>query len=492
MEKELPKGWCNASLQEIVKSRKGKKPKILSESFFPNSIPYLDIKALEKNVIRQYADKSSSVLLTENELAIVWDGARSGWVSKGIEGALGSTLASLSPKGVKLELLFYFLQSSFELLNTQMRGIGIPHLDPSILWGLNFPLPPLNEQKRIAEKLDALFGHLDILKGRLEEIPKLLKQFRQQVLTQAVTGKLTEDWRKENKNESAVKLLSLIKKDLELNYTELCKNALARGIRKPKNPLLNKKAIAREASSQEFPENWILTRAEEICYLITDGVHHKPNYTNSGTKFLSVKNVRPFKINHSDCKFISDEDHKKFSIRSNPEYGDLLYTKVGATFGYAALIKSHFEFSIFVSLALIKPSRVINSQYLELLFNSDFVFDQARNRVSGSGVPDLHLIEIRDFTLPLPPKTEQAEIVRRVEKLFAFADGIESKYQVLKTEMDKLPQSILAKAFRGELVPQDPADEPASELLKRIRQEKDADKKSNPKTIKKKNLVMTV
>ena len=104
--------------------------------------------------------------------------------------------------------------------------------------------------------------------------------------------------------------------------------------------------------------------------------------------------------------------------------------------------------------------------------NSEIIFMQARERVSGIGTPDLHLIEIRDFRIPLPPIDEQKEIVRRVETLFRKADEIEERYKKAKVFVDKITQSILAKAFRGELVPQDPDDESASVLLEKIRAEK--------------------
>lgn len=97
MEGKLPDGWIKIPFSETVSSKKGKKPRILSSLEFEESIPYLDIKALEKKEVRQFADKGSSVLLNDDEIAIVWDGARSGWVAKGVKGALGSTLAALSP-----------------------------------------------------------------------------------------------------------------------------------------------------------------------------------------------------------------------------------------------------------------------------------------------------------------------------------------------------------------------------------------------------------
>ena len=199
--KKLPTNWVNVHLQDVTINVKGKKPKIQSEVEFEGSIPYMDIKALEYNVIRQFADIESSKHFEEGDVAMVWDGARSGWVSKTNFGAIGSTLVAFKPIKINSNYLFYYLLEKYPFINSNARGVGIPHVDPTVLWSLEFPLPPLPEQNRIVTKLDALFAQLEIIKTSLANIPLLLKDFRQQVLTQAVTGKLTEDFRKQQKWE---------------------------------------------------------------------------------------------------------------------------------------------------------------------------------------------------------------------------------------------------------------------------------------------------
>jgi len=196
MKKGLPKNWIEVSLSEITKNVKGKKPKIQSEIEFEGSIPYMDIKALEYGVLRQYADIESSKLFEEGDIAMVWDGARSGWVSKTNFGAIGSTIVALKPINFNSDFLYYYLLEKYPFINSNARGVGIPHVDPTVFWGLKFPLPPLEEQKRIVSKLDTFFAQLENIKTSMEKIPVLLKKFRQQVLTQAVAGKLTEEWRK--------------------------------------------------------------------------------------------------------------------------------------------------------------------------------------------------------------------------------------------------------------------------------------------------------
>ena len=193
-EGKLPKGWHQKKIKEIVKYKKGKKPRILANEEFENSVPYLDIQAFELGEIRRYADIESSNMLDTNSIAIVWDGARSGWVSKGKYGAVGSTIAALTPVAMNVDYFYHFLRSQFENLNKNTRGTGIPHVNPDILWNIQMPVAPLSEQQRIVAKLDAVFEHLDRVREKLDRIPGLLKNFRQQVLTQAVTGELTREW----------------------------------------------------------------------------------------------------------------------------------------------------------------------------------------------------------------------------------------------------------------------------------------------------------
>lgn len=477
MEGKLPYGWVSINLKESVDFRKGKKPEVLSSEYFEGLVPYMDIQGLEKGIVSYYADSDSAKYFKENDVVIVWDGSRSGLILKPKQGAIGSTLGALSPIGYNTLFLYYFLSSHYEVINSKARGVGIPHVDPTYLWNLELPLPPLAEQERIVAKLDTLFAQHELMKKALERIPKLLKELRQQVLTQAVTGKLTEKWKEGKELENVSQYFKRITEDLSVNYQLLLEKASQNRQTKPRNQTKNKISDKGDPVLSDIPEQWKYLRAEELCYLITDGVHFKPEYIETGVKFLSVKNVRPFKINIENCKYISEEDHLKYIQRCNPENGDLLYTKVGATYGYAAKVNLNCDFSIFVSLALIKPSKLINSTYLELLFNSTIIFNQANYKVSGIGVPDLHLIEIRDFKIPLPTYLEQEEIVRRVESLFAKADVIAASYKKLKEKIDSLPQALLHKAFTGELVAQLPTDGDARDLLEEIKALKGASAK---------------
>lgn len=170
---DLPKGWTVCQLQEIVKTRKGKKPNVLQATQANGLIPYLDIHAIEKNVSRQFADVQSSRIGTKEDIFIVWDGARSGWVGLGKDGAIGSTITALETFAAEQHYLFYFLKSQFDYINSNTRGTGIPHVDPNIFNNIEVPIAPTGEQKRIVEKLEKLLGKVEAVQARLDKIPAL-------------------------------------------------------------------------------------------------------------------------------------------------------------------------------------------------------------------------------------------------------------------------------------------------------------------------------
>ena len=196
------------------------------------------------------------------------------------------------------------------------------------------------------------------------------------------------------------------------------------------------------------PKGWPVVPLEDICTHITDGVHAKPTYTETGVPFISVKDVTTGRLSFDDCKFIAEEDHRQFTRRCRPEQMDILYTKVGATYGRPALVDTKREFSIYVSVALIKPnSKLVDPTFLHEAMASKEVKWQADRSVKGAGVPDLHLIEIRSFKLPLPPMSVQREFVKKTEKIHE----IQRQMQDSLKETDDLFNSLVQRAFRGEL-----------------------------------------
>ena len=191
-----------------------------------------------------------------------------------------------------------------------------------------------------------------------------------------------------------------------------------------------------------------IVNLNDVTSKITDGVHAKPDYTDKGVSFISVKDVTTGTLIFDNCKFISEEAHDKYFKRCNPELGDIIYTKVGATYGRAVIVDVDFPFSLYVSVALIKPIReIINPVFLKEAMVNPAVKRQADKAIKGIGVPDLHLNMIKKFRIPLPPITLQNQFAERIQ-------AIEAQKQQAQASLEKsetLFNSLLQRAFKGEL-----------------------------------------
>jgi type I restriction-modification system DNA methylase subunit/restriction endonuclease S subunit len=165
--------------------------------------------------------------------------------------------------------------------------------------------------------------------------------------------------------------------------------------------------------------DWPFVKLNDICTKISDGTHFKPNYTVDGFKFLSAKNVVGKVIDWNDIKYVDEAQHLQLSKRVKPQRNDVLLAKNGTT-GVAAIVDSDEEFDIYVSLALLRPNQMVIPKFLLYMINSGYVKQQFNSRLKGVGVPNLHLIEIKDIDIPLPSIEEQNEIIKELEPQFEF------------------------------------------------------------------------
>lgn len=518
---KLPKSWLQVCLSDLFLDPKNNiiggpfGSNLKSSEYTSEGIPIFRIQNIGRNI---FIDKNIKYVTEEKANFLSKHSFKSGdiiitklgdplgkacFVPKKYEtGIIVADLirARVDNKNINSKFLVYQLNSPLFIKQFDMftKGTTRPRIKLSVVRELTFNLPPLYEQQRIVNVIEELFSDLDNGIQNLKTAQHQLRVYRQALLKYAFEGKLTESWRKENNPESAELLLKCIKEERKNHYEQqltkwneeviLWEKYDKKGKKpvKPRDQNKNKKAKLKDENLPEIPKSWKYERLEYLTYLVTDGTHHTPKYVDNGVKFLSVKNVRPMVINDSSIKHITQEEHSSLIKRCQPEKGDILYTKIGATFGYAAQIKLDYEFSIFVSLCLIKPVKnLMSSTYLEMLMNSDVVFNQARKRISGTAVPDLHLIEIRDFKIPICSRTEQEIIVSHLEKDLSILKSLEQTVEISLKKAETLRQSILQKAFEGKLTPQNPSDEPASKLLKRIQAEKVKylDKKKKQKVI---------
>ncbi len=321
--------------------------------------------------------------------------------------------------------LFYWLKNPqfVDYTNSVSHGLNMPRLGTKAGQSAPFILAPYNEQKRIADKLDALLARVDACREHLERVPGILKRFRQAVLSAAVSGKLTEEWRKEQK----------------LNN---------------KWPLQKISAITSKVGSGATPRGG------------------EKSYQSSGIPFIRSMNVVFYGFKRNGLAFLDNNqanELRNVEVKSN----DILLNITGASIGRVTLAPSDMEGArVNQHVCIIRPTEVVKPEYLSAYLSSPSMQQVIGAENYGVTRQALTKEQILNFEIPLPLIEEQHEIVRRVEALFAYADRLESRYEAARTQVDDLTPALLAKAFRGELVPQDPNDEPASVLLERIRAER--------------------
>lgn len=187
-----------------------------------------------------------------------------------------------------------------------------------------------------------------------------------------------------------------------------------------------------------------VSKLNDLANLITDGEHKKPDYTISGKPFISVVNITTGELKFDDCKYVSEDDNNKFRRRCNPELNDILYTKVGATYGRSAIVDTNIDFSLYVSVCLIKPKKeIINPLFLMHSLRQPYVKTQADKCIKGIGVPDLHLIEIKNFNIIVPPielQNKFAGIVEQIDKQkFEFENSLKN--------LEELQASLMQEYF---------------------------------------------
>lgn len=483
----LPPSWESVTLGEFVENEKGKKPKKQAiEKNAECNLPYIDIEAFEEGKIKSWTNGEGCRICYESDFLMVWDGSRSGLVGKGMYGALGSTLVRINFPNMNNQYAYYFLLSKYQEINTRAKGSGTPHVDPALLWNYQFPIAPFNEQKRIVAKIEELFSELDNGIAALKTAREQLKVYRQSVLKHAFEGKLTAKWREDNadKLESPEQLLARIQQEREARYQEQLEDwetavkeweINGKKGKKPSKPRKQKiKPIGKSDLDDLFdiPEKWKWVFLNELSEYIVDGTHHTPDYTDSGVPFISAKDIRDFKINFEKARFISDLQHKDLIKRCRPRKNSVLLTKSG-TIGRVALVDIDFEFSLFESVSNIPILGNLQGRFVmwAVYFQVSTYFG-AKNQ-KGVAVRHLHLEDIRRLPVPLPSYNEQTVFVEKIENIFNRISENEAVIDAELLRAETLRQSILKKAFSGQLVPQDPSDEPASKLLARIQAEKE-------------------
>lgn len=315
----------------------------------------------------------------------------------------------LRPKSFYSPKLFYYALQSVEIPNLGYRR-HFPIFDRFAI-----PLPPLSEQQRIVECIESLFSKLDEAKEKAQEVIDSFETRKAAILHKAFSGELTAKWREEN----------------------------GVGI-----------------------ESWERKTLGEVCNSIFDGDHMPPPKSESGIPFLVISNVNDGYLSFENTRFVPQEYYDAITDTRKPEKGDVLYTLVGS-FGIPVVVDTNAPFCFQRHMALLKP-KSINTYFLWYLLQSQEMYQKASSIAKGVAQLTVPIKGLRLMDFNRPSEEEQIEIVRILDSLLEKEDTSKDNAESIIDQIETMKKAILAHAFRGELGTNDPEEESAVELLKRI------------------------
>jgi len=436
---ELPDGWCWSSAEELRTSDRyslsigpfGSNLKV--SDYRDEGVPLVFVREIRsrdfgggktKFVTPKKAQELKAHSVSGGDLLITKMGDPPGDVAIYPVNAPDAIITAdcikltADPKRADTLFLAYAVESPQTKSRLEEITAGVAQQKISLQRFRDFPLPlaPLAEQKRIANKLESLLGRVDACRARLDRVPALLKRFRQSVLAAATSGKLTEEWREEDIERATVPLREAIK------------------------------------TIRTGPFGSSL---------------HKAEYVSGGTPIVNPMHINGGKIIPTNGMTVDKTTLKRLSD-FKISTGDVIIGRRGEMGRCAVITPVEDGWLCGTGSMVLTPLKTLYPQYLQIFLSSPATVYALEGESVGSTMVNLNQKILLELEIFFPPLPEQQEIVRRVEALFAIADRIEARLATAQKTIDRLTPATLAKAFRGELAPQDPSDEPASTLLERL------------------------
>lgn len=429
---EVPGNWVWTKLEQVAKWGSGGTPSRKNPNFYVGDIPWVKTGELndgyiydtKEKISAEAIQKSSAKIFPVNTVVIAMYGATIGKVSiLGIEATTNQACAcAVTNEDMLFKYLFYFLADQKEAFIKKGKGGAQPNISQEIIKQHKIPLPPLAEQQRIVDRIESLFAKLDKAKELVQNALDSFANRKAAILHKAFSGELTANWRIEH------------------------------GV---------------------GMDSWEEKELVEVCNKITDGTHKSPPNSEKGDfMYITAKNIKEHGIDLSTITYISGSDHKEIYSRCNVEEGDVLYIKDGATTGIATINTIKEEISLLSSVALLKVNKnKLFANYLMYNLNSPDTKSMMINNMSGNAITRLTLTKIKMAKIDVPTLPEQKEIVHVLDSLLKKEKKANEMGKLI-SEIDLMKKIVLARAFRGELGTNDPSEENARTLLKKVLQEK--------------------
>ncbi|WP_314327641.1 restriction endonuclease subunit S [Fusobacterium pseudoperiodonticum] len=379
-----------------------------------------------------------------------------------------------SNSNLESKIIYYYIKSEnfLSLFRENMNGL-IGGVSLGNLKKIEFPLPPLNEQKRIVEKLDFLFEKTKRAKEIIEEVKVDIENRKISILDRAFKGTLTSKWRNENKTSDVKELLKSINDEKIKKWEEDCLQAEKDDNKKPKKPIIKEvkdMIVPVDEQPYKLPDSWVWTRWKEVTEIFSARRVLQEDWKKEGIPFYRAREIIKLSINgYVDNELFISEEHylKLLKISRIPKTNDLMVSAVG-TLGSTYVVKSEDKFYYKdASVLCVSPKKDINSYYLKYLMESFYMKEQIKLNSKGSTVDTLTISKYENFFIPLPPLEEQQEIVRVLDGVLENENKVKELLE-LEERIEILEKSILHKAFKGELGTQNSSDESALNLLKSL------------------------
>ena len=433
----------------------------------------------ENGLIIPYNEKKFKIAKVNSSLLCIEGGSagrKVGIVDRDV--CFGNKLCCFeSNSNLESKIIYYYIKSEnfLSLFRENMNGL-IGGVSLNNLKKIDFPLPPLNEQKRIVEKLDFLFDKTKKAKEIIEEIKIDIENRKISILDRAFKGVLTSKWRNENKTSDVRELLKSINDEKIKKWEEDCLQAEKNGNKKPKKPIIREiedMIVPVEEQPYKLPDSWVWVRLGDLSELISGYAFDSHDFKEkSDFQVLRLGNIKDnLLILDKQAVFIESSIAEKAN-KSLCFEDDILVTMTGTRnkrdYFFSVKIPKNQKFYFNQRVGCIRCNISKTSNYIYYILKVKFILDQIFATETGSvNQGNISIKAIASLSIPLPPLEEQQEIVRILDEVLENENKVKELLE-LEERIDILEKSILNKAFKGELGTQNNSDEPALELLKKI------------------------